>query len=143
MRNARTGLRRPLLQRLLPLAYALAAMLGLVLALTWGALQLQVTLAGFLNGESLWSKAQKQAVVDLENYATKGDPVDLRSFHRNYAVLMTDRYARDAIDSGHFDRAEVIEAFRRGGVIPEPVVDPRQLPCGLERARIPGDVGRP
>jgi hypothetical protein len=97
MRNARTGLRRPLLQRLLPLAYALAAMLGLVLALTWGALQLQVTLAGFLNGESLWSKAQKQAVVDLENYATKGDPVYLQGFRRNYAVLVTDRYARDKL----------------------------------------------
>ncbi|XRD76790.1 EAL domain-containing protein [Dyella marensis] len=121
MRNARTGLRRPLLQRLLPLAYALAAMLGLVLALTWGALQLQVTLAGFLNGESLWSKAQKQAVVDLENYATKGDPVYLQGFRRNYAVLVTDRYARDKIDSGDFDRAEVIEAFRRGGVIPSAI----------------------
>lgn len=121
MRNARTGSRRPLLQRLLPLAYALAAMLGLVLALTWGALQLQVTLAGFLNGESLWSKAQKQAVVDLENYATKGDPAELKGFRTNYAVLMTDRYARDAIDSGHFDRAEVIEAFRRGGVIPSAI----------------------
>ncbi|MEV8519672.1 EAL domain-containing protein [Dyella marensis] len=114
-------MRRPLLQRLLPLAYALAAMLGLVLALTWGALQLQVTLAGFLNGESLWSKAQKQAVVDLENYATKGAPADLRGFRSNYAVLMTDRYARDKIDSGDFDRAEVIEAFRRGGVIPSAI----------------------
>jgi len=96
-------------------------MLGLVLALTWGALQLQVTLAGFLNGESLWSKAQKQAVVDLENYATKGAPADLRGFRSNYAVLMTDRYARDKIDSGDFDRAEVIEAFRRGGVIPSAI----------------------
>ncbi len=121
MRNARTGLRRPLLQRLLPLAYALAAMLGLILALTWGALQLQVTLAGFLNGESLWSKSQKQAVVDLENYAVKGDPAYLRSFRRNYAVLITDRYARDKIDSGHFKRADVIEAFRRGGVIPSAI----------------------
>ena len=121
MRNARTGLRRPLLQRLLPLAYALAAMLGLILALTWGALQLQVTLAGFLNGESLWSKAQKQAVVDLENYAVKGDPAYLHSFRRNYAVLVTDRYARDKIDSGRFERADVIEAFRRGGVIPSAI----------------------
>ena len=54
---------RPLSRRLLPLAYALVALVGLILALTLGALQVQVTLAGFLNGESLWSKAQKQAVI--------------------------------------------------------------------------------
>ena len=53
----------------MPLAYALVGMVGLILALTWGALQVQVALAGFLNGESVWSKAQKQTVIDLDAYA--------------------------------------------------------------------------
>ena len=64
----------PLSRRLMPLAYALVVIVGLILALTWGALQVQVTLAGFLNGESLWSKAQKQAVIDLESYAGQWRP---------------------------------------------------------------------
>lgn len=105
----------------MPLAYALVAVVGLVLALTWGALQIQVTLAGFLNGESLWSKAQKQAVIDLDTYASHGRPDDLASFRRNYAVVMADREARDAIASGRFSHAAVEDAFARGGVIPEAI----------------------
>jgi diguanylate cyclase (GGDEF)-like protein/PAS domain S-box-containing protein len=118
MRIARKVQQRPLLRRLVPLAYGLAAVVGLVLCLTWGALQVQVTLAGFLNGESLWSKAQKQAVIDLNVYVHSGDPNDLDSFRRNYEILRTDRWARDAIASGHYNRAEVGDAFKRGGVIP-------------------------
>jgi diguanylate cyclase (GGDEF)-like protein/PAS domain S-box-containing protein len=102
----------------MPLAYGLAAVVGLVLCLTWGALQVQVTLAGFLNGESLWSKAQKQTVIDLYAYARSGDPGRLESFRRNYEVVRSDRWARDAIAKGHYNEQEVVEAFRRGGVIP-------------------------
>ncbi|GLQ94046.1 putative bifunctional diguanylate cyclase/phosphodiesterase [Dyella acidisoli] len=102
----------------MPLAYGLAAVVGLVLCLTWGALQVQVTLAGFLNGESLWSKAQKQSVIELTAYARTGDPTRLASFRRNYEVVRIDRAARDAIATGHYDRHVVYEDFRRGGVIP-------------------------
>ncbi|QAU25370.1 phosphodiesterase [Dyella sp. M7H15-1] len=102
----------------MPLAYGLAAVVGLVLCLTWGALQVQVTLAGFLNGESLWSKAQKQTVIDLYAYARSGDPEKLESFRRNYEVVRTDRWARDAIAKGDYDKHQVSEAFKRGGVIP-------------------------
>ena len=121
MRKAQTSLQRPLSRRLMPLAYALVAIVGLIMALTWGALQVQVTLAGFLNGESLWSKAQKQSVIDLEAYANSGDAEDLADFQRNYVVLESDRWARDRIASGDFDKKQVAEAFARGGVIPEAV----------------------
>ncbi|WP_233842423.1 EAL domain-containing protein [Dyella sp. 2HG41-7] len=118
MRTARNAQQRPLSQRLMPLAYGLAAVVGLVLCLTWGALQVQVTLAGFLNGESLWSKSQKQAVIDLTAYARTGDGSRLESFRQHAEVIRTDRWARDAIASGHYDKHAVGEAFRRGGVIP-------------------------
>ncbi|WP_077446118.1 EAL domain-containing protein [Rhodanobacter sp. C05] len=118
MRNAQTTLQRPLSRRLMPLVYALVAMVGLILALTWGALQVQITLAGFLNGESLWSKAQKQSVIDLDAYAVSGEAADLASFRRNYVILDSDRWARDAIASGSFDHEKVVQAFKRGSVIP-------------------------
>jgi len=118
MRTAHHAKQRPLSQRLMPLAYGLAAVVGLVLCLTWGALQVQVTLAGFLNGESLWSKAQKQSVIELAAYARSGDPARLESFRRNDDVVRTDRWARDAIATGHYDRHAVYAAFQRGGVIP-------------------------
>jgi diguanylate cyclase (GGDEF)-like protein/PAS domain S-box-containing protein len=118
MRTTHNAQQRPLSRRLMPLAYGLAAVVGLVLCLTWGALQVQVTLAGFLNGESLWSKSQKQAAIELSAYARTGEPERLQGFRRNYEVLRTDRWARDAIASGHYDRHAVYAAFRRGGVIP-------------------------
>jgi len=110
---------RPLSRRLRPLAYGLVAVIGLILMLTWGALQVQVTLAGFLNGESVWSKAQKQAVVDLAAYAQSGDPARLAAFQQNYELLSSDGWARDAIASGHYDRTLVHQAFQRGKILPQ------------------------
>jgi diguanylate cyclase (GGDEF)-like protein/PAS domain S-box-containing protein len=121
MRRLEASHQQLLSRRLRPLAYALVAVVGLILTLTWVALQTQVTLAGFLNGESLWSKAQKQSVIDLDAYAAHGRPADLAGFRRNYAVLMSDRWARDAIASGDFSHADVNDAFARGGVIPEAI----------------------
>ncbi|WP_448096410.1 putative bifunctional diguanylate cyclase/phosphodiesterase [Luteibacter yeojuensis] len=121
MRRLEANHQQLLSRRLRPLAYALVAVVGLILTLTWVALQTQVTLAGFLNGESLWSKAQKQSVIDLDAYAAHGRPADLAGFRRNYAVLMSDRWARDAIATGDFSHAEVNDAFARGGVIPEAI----------------------
>jgi diguanylate cyclase (GGDEF)-like protein/PAS domain S-box-containing protein len=108
-------------RRLLPLAYGLAAVLGLILVFIWGALQIQVALAGFLNGESIWSKAQKQAVIDLRVYAASGDPADLADFRRNYEILRTDRWTRDAIAAGRYDRAAVTAALERVNTMPAAV----------------------
>jgi diguanylate cyclase (GGDEF)-like protein/PAS domain S-box-containing protein len=102
----------------MPLAYALVAVVGTILVLTWFALQTQVTLAGFLNSESVWSKAQKQVVIALDAYAVNGDVSDFQVFESNYAVLDSDRKARDVIASGRFDRAVVDQAFVRGNVMP-------------------------
>lgn len=111
------SLQQPLSKRLMPLAYAFVGMLLLILALTWGALQVQVALAGFLNGESIWSKAQKQSVISLGDYAVHGDQADLVSYKRNYAILITDRWVRDQINSGKYDHAAVVDALRRSGTV--------------------------
>lgn len=116
-----TGLQRPLSRRLMPLAYALVVMIGLILTFTWVSLQVQVTLAGFLNGESLWSKAQKQEIIDLDAYASTGNPEQLEAFRRNAKVLAADRWIRDTIDAGHYKNADLTAAFREGGVIPSAV----------------------
>ncbi|HET7563071.1 MAG TPA: EAL domain-containing protein [Rhodanobacteraceae bacterium] len=93
----------------------------MILGLTWGALQVQITLAGFLNGESIWSKAQKQAVVDLDGYASNGNPSDLEHFRRNFAILQADAAARDAIASGDYDVRKVTRDFQDGSVIPQAI----------------------
>lgn len=102
----------------MPLAWGLAAAVVLLLALTLGVLQVQVTLAGFLNSESVWSKAQKQAVIDLDHYAALGDPADLAGFRRNHQVLAADRWGRDAIIGGNYDAARVHQVFVQGNMLP-------------------------
>ena len=118
MRFVGNSLQRPLSRRLMPLAYALAVAIVLIMALTWGVLQVQITLAGFLNSESVWSKAQKQAVIDLDNYALHGEAEDLASFRQNYGLLASDRRGRDAIASGHFSKQEITQVFTRGNIMP-------------------------
>jgi diguanylate cyclase (GGDEF)-like protein/PAS domain S-box-containing protein len=105
----------------MPLAWGLVATVVLILALTWGTLLVQVTLAGFLNGESIWSKSQKQAVIALDTYAVEGEPAALAQFRRSYAIVNSDAWARDAIASGHFDRSKVAAAFARGSVMPDAI----------------------
>lgn len=107
-------LRTPLVGRLLPLAYALVAVVVLILLLTWITVQAQIALAGFLNGESLWSKAQKQATVDLLSYADSGHEADYVDFQHNYAALNALRSAREMVLSGHFEYQSVEDEMRRG-----------------------------
>ncbi|HEY3520060.1 MAG TPA: PAS domain S-box protein, partial [Rhodanobacteraceae bacterium] len=102
----------------MPLAYGLVALVAFILLLTWGALQAQMALAGFLNGESVWSKAQKQVAVDLVVYAETGDPAKYASFQRNYLVLSSYRWARDTVQSGHFEYDRVEDVLRRAHAMP-------------------------
>ncbi len=118
MHFTRNSASRPLTRRLLPLAYALAVAVALIMALTWGVLQVQLTLAGFLNSESVWSKAQKQAVIDLQGYALSGDAADLAGFTNNFELLESDRYGRDIIASGRYNQADVTRVFDRGNIMP-------------------------
>jgi diguanylate cyclase (GGDEF)-like protein/PAS domain S-box-containing protein len=111
-------LRTPLARRLLPLAYALVGVVVLILMLTWVTVQAQIALAGFLNGESLWSKAQKQGTVDLLDYASTGNAADYTDFQENYAAVNALRAARDMVLSGHFEYQSVEDELRRGRAMP-------------------------
>lgn len=121
MRKTKIILQSPLRRQLMPLAYALVVVVAFILFLTWGALKIQVTLAGYLNSESVWSKAQKQAVIDLQNYAMDGSPAGLAAFRDNYSLLQSDSWARDAVSRDHFDEKKVSAAFVRGNVMPTAV----------------------
>ena len=66
----------------------------------------------------MWSKAQKQAVIDLDSYAAHGDVLDLERYRRSHGVLANDRWARDAIIAGHYDKARVHQVFARGNLLP-------------------------
>ena len=103
-----------LAKRLRPLIYGLIAIVAFVLWLTWVALQLQVSVAGILNAESTWSKAQKQATLDLYAYAVNGDTTSLAQFRRDLVIVEMDREARDTLSTPHPDYVLAKSAFVRG-----------------------------
>jgi len=70
----------------------------------------------YVGGESLWSKAQKDAVFHLQKYAGSGAPEDLRQFHANIAVPMADHEARVEMDKRNPDTERVQQLFIRGGI---------------------------
>ena len=80
----------------------------------------------FVGGESLWSKAQKRALLQLERYARTGDAADYELFERAGAVPLGDRAARLTLESAEPDPQAVARGFVRGGV------DPRDI-AGMSR----------
>ena len=111
----------PLERQLRPLLVSMIAIVMLVLLLTWFALQVQVAVAGFLNGESIWSKAQKQAIIELYAYATHGDARNLRGYQENMRVVMADRAGRDAVAGAHPQPALARRAFASTGALPQSI----------------------
>ncbi|MHC1479763.1 putative bifunctional diguanylate cyclase/phosphodiesterase [Frateuria aurantia] len=110
-----------LARRLLPLGYSLGVIVMLIMVLSWGALQIQVTLGGFLDAESVWSKFQKQAVIELSEYAVSGHDENLKAFRDYAAILKSDAWARDALIDGQGDSRQVHSAFVQGHVLPSAV----------------------
>jgi len=70
----------------------------------------------YVGGESLWSKAQKDAVFHLQEYAAGHAPEDLRQFHANIAVPLGDHEARIEMDKPNPDFDRVRQGFLRGGI---------------------------
>src|ERR1700722_8196785 len=57
----------------------------------------------YVGGESLWSKAQKDAVFHLQNYAGSRSREDLAQFRADIAIPMGDHEARLEMDKPHPD----------------------------------------
>jgi hypothetical protein len=69
----------------------------------------------YVGGESLWSKAQKDAVYHLQKYAASGAPEELRQFRADIAVPLGDHEARAEMDKSNPDFEKVQQGFVQGG----------------------------
>ena len=69
----------------------------------------------YVGAESLWSKAQKDAVYHLQKYAATGAQEELREFHTDIEVTLGDRDARIEMDKPNPDFEKVRRGFIRGG----------------------------
>lgn len=84
-------------QRLLRRVWALALLVLVLMFSTSASLYLLSAVRGFVNGESLWSKAQKDAIYALSRYADEGNPSDLARYQNALMVPRGDAEARNAL----------------------------------------------
>ena len=73
------------------------------------------SLRAYVGGESMWSKAQKDAVFHLQKYAVNHAPEDLRLFRADIAIPLGDHEARLEMNKPHPNIRTVRQGFIRGG----------------------------
>ena len=92
-----------------------------------GSFDLLSSVRAYVGGESLWSKAQKDAVYHLNNYAHTRAEDDYRRFREAIAVPLGDRIAREELEKPDPDFRVAREGFLAGRNHPDDVAGMIQL----------------
>jgi diguanylate cyclase (GGDEF)-like protein/PAS domain S-box-containing protein len=85
--------------KLLTVTWPLIVIAGLMLSLCVASLSTLSTIRAFVNGEGLWSKAERQSLAELRHFAVGGSPADYQRFRDEIAVPLGDRAARIELQS--------------------------------------------
>lgn len=91
----------------------------LALTLTHLALTSQSAMRAVVNGEALWSKAQKDAVLYLDNYALSRDPAYFEKFQAALAAPRANRAARLELEKPVYNYEEVVRQLAIAGNHPD------------------------
>jgi diguanylate cyclase (GGDEF)-like protein/PAS domain S-box-containing protein len=102
--------RFPFSRRLLLIVWPFLAIVVLLVLLAIGSVDILSSVRAYVGGEGLWSKAQKDAVYHLNNYARTRSAEDYRRFEDAIAVPLGDRIAREELEKPAPD----LEAAQRG-----------------------------
>lgn len=112
--------------RNLPIPRKLFLMIGVLalapigsVVLSYFAIDALAATRAYIGGESLWSKAQKQATYHLGRYAHFRDETDFQQFQAHLAIPLGDRKARIELQKDSFDAEIARQGFLEGGNHPE------------------------
>jgi diguanylate cyclase (GGDEF)-like protein len=75
----------------------------------------------YVNGESMWSKREKIAVIHLLRYADTHDEAEFEGFNKAVEFQEVDRQARLALEQPHLDRARITKLLIAGNNAPKDV----------------------
>ncbi|MBA2382579.1 MAG: PAS domain S-box protein, partial [Chloroflexi bacterium] len=95
-------------------------MLGVMAAAAVGS-AIQTGVRAYVGGEGLWSKAEKDAVIDLQRFSETHDEADWEEYRVEIAVTLGDRQARLELERPTPDDAAVFAGFTAGRNAPEDV----------------------
>lgn len=110
--------------------WPVTAIVIVVLALAAASLAILSYTIAYVSGESLWSKAQKDAVSHLLRYAENGEERHYAAYQREIAVTLGDRAAREALERPSPDLGAAAEGFIQGRN------DPRDVPGMIRLFRL-------
>jgi diguanylate cyclase (GGDEF)-like protein/PAS domain S-box-containing protein len=97
--------------KLLTVTWPLIAIAGLMLSLCVASLSTLSTIRAFVNGEGLWSKAERQSIAELRLFAASGSQADYQRFREELAVPLGDRAARLELQSADPDYVFAASSF--------------------------------
>jgi PAS domain S-box-containing protein len=86
-----------------------------LLALDSFRIQNLTAIRAYVQGEGLWSKAQKEAVIALRRYGRSFNEVDFRDYLASVAIPLGDRQARIELEKNAPDFDVVYRGFLQGG----------------------------
>ncbi len=112
---------RPGASSLFAIIWIFAAIVVCLLILANFSFGLLSSARAYVGGESLWSKAQKDAVFHLQRYAGSRSAEDLRKFHAALAFPLGDYEARVEMNNANPDLAKVRRGFMAGGNDPDDI----------------------
>ena len=112
---------RPMASRLALVIIIFAMVQVLIIGLCLAAVQGIDTTRAFVAGEGAYSKAQKQAVLELRRYIVSADAQSLAGLRSALAVPVGDRIAREALEASPPDIAMAEAGFRQGGIDPRDI----------------------
>jgi PAS domain-containing protein len=107
--------------RLLHVTWPFLAIVVLLVLLASESLKIVSASRAYVGDESLWSKAQKEAVYSLFRYAQTHSEEDYRSYQESIAVPMGDRRARLELQKDDPDLAVAREGFIAGRNDPDDI----------------------
>ncbi|MGO8914884.1 MAG: ATP-binding protein, partial [Stellaceae bacterium] len=99
-----------------------AAIQAIILALCLVTIEGINATRAYVAGEDAYTKAQKQAALDLRRYVVWGQPINLEDFRRDIAVPVGDRIGREALEAQPPDLEKAFMGFVQGRN------DPRDIP---------------
>ncbi|MBL8517017.1 MAG: EAL domain-containing protein [Betaproteobacteria bacterium] len=114
-------LRRLSRRRLIVIVWLFTALVLGLLAVFWQATALLSAGRAYVAGESMWSKAQKDAVYHLARYARYRETADWSGYESALAVIEGDRRARTELEKAQPDLFIARQGFIQGGNHPADV----------------------
>ncbi len=112
------------LTRAKPMLLIIAPFLAIVAVLVWLAIfsiDILAATRAYVEGESLWSKNQKEAVFHLVRFAETGSESDFRNYEMAMMVPLGFRQARVELETPAPDYSVVRKGFLQGGTHPDDV----------------------